>query len=112
MINMHYLNKAWLTIYLKQMKNSPKNKCPRLLIIAKNSDELKKFHTLYEEVAFEVFGTLSIPVPCYGMTEDHLKREYDLGRELGNFTDCLISQNFHDCLLRNYIIQNLRRNKK
>ena len=112
MINLYYINKAWLTIYCKQMLNLPKEEAPELLLVAKNSDELEKIYEIWKKVRQEVTGYPYTELPCFGMTEDNLRKNYmDKEKRLVPFTDCLISQNVHDCLLKNYIIQNLRRNK-
>ena len=104
---MHYLNKAWLAIYLKQIRDYPKDKKPQLLIVVKDHKEWSD----YTKIMTDITEDPSCQSYCFFVLEWVLKEWCNNKVPLINcgFTDCLISYKINDCLLKDYISKNLRR---
>lgn len=109
---LHYINKAWLTIYCKQMRDYPEDKKPSLLVVAKDSKELEEVWDLWAKIKLEVYGNRIFeeePV-CFGMTERLVRYNMERKLPLGDFTDFLISHNINNGFIINYLCKNIGRN--
>lgn len=113
MVNLHYINKAWLTIYCKQMRDYSEDKRPSLLVVTKNSKELEEAWDLWAKITLKVYGARVFeeePV-CFGITERLVRYNMERKLPLKNFTDFLISHDINDCFLIDYLCSNIGRNK-
>ena len=100
---LHYINKAWLTIYCKQMRDYLEDKKPSLLVVAKDSKELEEAWDLWAKITLEVFGgrVFEEEPACFGITERLVRYSMERKLPLKGFTDFLISHNIVTCLDEN-----------
>lgn len=100
-----YINKAWLKIYCKQMRDFPENKKPSLLLVVKDNEERRKVYNLLQQVKIEVFkesaGEASLS--CSILTENDVKEWAKRTLPIRGFTNFLISHDVNNCLLINYL---------
>lgn len=109
---LHYINKAWLTIYCKQMRDYPEDKKPSLLVVAKDSKELEEVWDLWAKITLEVFGgrVFEEEPSCFGITERLVRYNMERKLPLKGFTNFLISHNINDGFIINYLCRNIGRN--
>lgn len=95
------------------MRDYPESQKPRLLVVAKNSKELKEVWDLWAKVTLEVFGgrVFEEEPSCFGITEKYVRYNMERNLPVEGFTDFLISHDINDCFLINYLYKNIRRNK-
>ena len=91
------------------MRDFPEDKRPRLLIVAKDSDELQEAWFLWAKIVIKLYkGQIFEEVPtCFGITERNVRYIMENNLPFEDYTDFLISHDIHDCMLIDYLCKNI-----